>query len=361
MLCGNFSYNISILSNHSNDMIRKGSVFLVVFFGVMIAHVPVTRAASVSEVVARMDEIISQMKSLRSEFDSLTKLVPATASPASGTVLGASTSKRLTMNVALGETNAAVGLVQKLLATDSEIYPYGVVSNFFGPKTKEAIRNLQTRFDLDPVGVVGPATTALLESFFTAYPDDNFPSDALAKRPQVLGASTSVTTPPSTSVVPTGSIASITADFKQETAVVQIKYVNGNTKKLVVDGEDKDEIAAEIAKATKLSKATVLATLIFNDLGASRTSSTDNDEYDAEDAIDDADLAIRDAQDEIDDADDDGDDIDWADETLDEAKDKLRRAEAYYDDEEWDRSVEYSVEAENLALDAIDRIDERKR
>lgn len=345
---------------------RKAGIFFVALFCVLAVNVPQTQAASVAQLVSQLDKIISDLQALRSEISTMSSQATAVAN--SGNVLGVTSSKRLTQPIVFGETNEDIALVQRLLASDPTIYPYGVDSGFFGPKTQEAIRNLQTRYDLEPVGVVGPATTALLEAFLDKYPSGEFPADALSTDPRVKGITTSsVSSVISTLLdqlsndddedeavsVNTGSVRYIRAEIDHGEANVLIRYKNDTSKRLLVLADDEEELIEEISKKTSLSKSVIEATL---DLEES-DSGDDYEEEDAEEAIDDADKKIDNAQDEIDEADEDGDDIDWADDTLDEAKELLDEAEDAYDEEQWDEAVEKAEEAADLAEKAEARID----
>jgi hypothetical protein len=197
-------------------------------------------------------------------------------------VLGAQSKTIFTQSLANGETNSDIEKIQELLATDPLIYPYGVTSGFFGPKTEEGIKNLQTRFNLDPVGVVGPATKALLELFISAYPDGKYPADVLKKKPTVLGASTSV---PQTPVVvaptlpSTGSIDEITAKFDGEEARVKIYFGNDTTNSFVVEGDSKINIVDAVASKLGRTRTEVLGWIEF--------ISSDSDDDDDEDEDDD--------------------------------------------------------------------------
>lgn len=346
----------------NNSFIMMRYKFLTVFFTFLLIFPVVTNAQSVSvaDIVARMDEIIKEMQSLKSEFDSLSGQVKPT-----GAVLGASTVKRITKTPVYGETNDLIGLIQKLLKTDPEIYPYQVVSGFFGPKTEEAIKNLQTRFKMNPVGVVGPATTELLEAFFAKYPDDNFPADALKSDPRgatpvVAGTSTSVLPTTTTNTPPAAGIGTIKAIRAQQTgssADVAIYYKNGTIKEFKVTGTTRPQIVSAVSAKSGLTMSTVDILLVFgeitDDIGG-------DDETEAEDAIEAAEDAIDDAMDEIEEADDDGDDVDWAEDTIDEAWDLLEEAEEAFDDEDYEEAIELAEEAEDLADEAVERIDEEE-
>jgi peptidoglycan hydrolase-like protein with peptidoglycan-binding domain len=274
--------------------IMRIQIITVVFLFVCLigGFVPKAHANDASAVVSRMDIIIKQMEALKAEF----ALLVAQANPTtpSGAVLGASTKAVFTQSLENGETNEDIKRIQKLLATDPEIYPYGVASGFYGPKTEEGIKNFQTRFDLDPVGVVGPATKALLELFFRAYPDEDFPANALAKKPQVLGASTSVPPTPTTPVVttpsvPTTGIEEITAKYDGDEARVTIAYKNDTTTSFLIEGESKIEVVDAVAVKLGKTRADILALIEFTS-----GSSKDDDDEDEDDEDFNIDIEIDD-------------------------------------------------------------------
>lgn len=221
---------------------------------------------------------------------------------------------------------------------------------------------------MNPVGVVGPATTELLEAFFAKYPDDNFPADALKSdprgaKPVVAGASTNIPntgTISNTNTPPPGGIGTIKAIRAEQTgssADVAIYYKNGTIKEFKVTGATRPIIVSAISSKSGLTMTTVDALLVFGEITEDVAG---DDETEAEDAIDDARDAIEDAEDEIEEADDDGDDVDWAEDTIDEAWDLLEEAEEAYDDEDYEEAIELAEEAEDMADEAIDRIDEEE-
>ncbi len=255
---------------------------------------PVAHAQDASAVISRMDTIIKQMEALKTEF---AELVASIGKP-SGAVLGSQSSSKsvFTMSLDQGQTNDDIKKIQKLLATDPEIYPYGVASGFFGPKTEEAIRNFQTRFGLDPVGVVGPATKALLELFMNAYPDGSYPSDVLKKKPQVAGASASVPMP-STPVIPsvssnTNSIDEITAKYDGDEARIKVYYSNDETETHLIEEDSKIKVVDALAAKLGKTRAQILSVIEF-------TSSNDDDEDEDDDDDDDFDVDVEVDDDEV--------------------------------------------------------------
>ncbi|MEM9336808.1 MAG: peptidoglycan-binding domain-containing protein [Patescibacteria group bacterium] len=348
-------------------MLKK--MFLSLLLVVAVStYTPAAHAQDMDGALERMDEIIAEMQALRAEFAQLAGSV--SAQPA-GQVQGAQTSSiGFTESLEVGETNDDIAWIQKLLATDEAIYPDGIVSGFYGPKTVEAIRNLQNRFGLDPVGVIGPATQTILEAFLAAFPTGAFPDDVLAQVPQapttpqpVATASTpaqSTTPAPSTSSQTETSsnnpLRYVEVEIDDEEAVAEVKYNSGLNRGIIVDSEDEDEIIEEIADRLSVAERYVRDVISFED--SDRRSSSDADEDDAEDALDDAEDAIDAADDEIDEAEEDGEDVDEAKDLLDDAEDALEEAEEAYDDEDYEEAVEKAEEAEELAKDAEDAIGE---
>jgi|GEM_PF-874400 len=340
-------------------MFKQLFIFLFAITLTFSAVTSKVEAASAAEALKRIDAIIVEMQALRAEFVALTAVTsaaiptPQVQGTVSGGILGS--------DLAFGSTNDDIKKIQKLLATDPSIYPYGVASGFFGPKTQEAIRMFQARFDLDTVGVVGPSTRALLEVFFAAYPSENYPADVLKKAaPQVAGASTTVT-PATTATTPvhtTGILRSISVTEDDDEYIVRSYTTSGTRNRdLILYPDDADELVEMIAEKLGVSEAEVRRLVDEDDFDFdSQKKSRGADEGDAEDALKDADDAIDKARDEIREADDDGDDVDDADELYDEARDAYKDAREALKEEDYDEAVELAQEAEELAKDAIDEI-----
>lgn len=331
-----------------------------IVFGLLL--IPSVHAADISASLARMDAIIKEMQTLRDEFAKISAVATVPAVQPSGSVLGAQSSSFFTQKLELGETNSDIKKIQKLLATDKEIYPYGVSSGMFGPKTEEAIKNLQTRFGLNPVGVVGPATRELLELFIATYPDDVYPADVLKKKPTVLGASTSVVTPspvaptPTTPVGTAGlkTISSMSAEYDSGDATVKIKYTNGTSETIDIEADSKMGVIDQLATKTGQKKSIILGVIEFRS-GDARNDVDEEDQ--AQEALDDAEDAIDDVQSDIDDADSDVNTND-AEDLLDEAGDLLDDAQDAFDDEDYEDALDLAKEAEDKADDAANELED---
>jgi peptidoglycan hydrolase-like protein with peptidoglycan-binding domain len=66
----------------------------------------------------------------------------------------------LTRTLSPGTRNAQVRTLQTFLASNPDIYPSGMVTGYYGPLTKEAVKQFQLAYDISPVGYVGPLTLA---------------------------------------------------------------------------------------------------------------------------------------------------------------------------------------------------------
>jgi peptidoglycan hydrolase-like protein with peptidoglycan-binding domain len=83
-----------------------------------------------------------------------------------------SASISFSVNLGFGMTSSDVYRLQQLLATDSEIYPEGIVSGYFGHKTREAVERFQLKHGVVSsnnevgYGFVGPKTRAKLGEVF---------------------------------------------------------------------------------------------------------------------------------------------------------------------------------------------------
>lgn len=371
-------------------MSRKISVFLSVIALALVFSVSSVRAETIdtTKLVERMQAITIQMETLQKEFTALTtQLSNATlgSTAGSGSAAAGASAPVFTMDLSNGATNDDIKRIQRLLATDAEIYPYGVASGFFGPKTEEAIKNLQVRFGYDPVGVIGPATTALLEGYMRAYPNENYPEGVLSTKPSVAdtGASSEAsdvlarlreqlaalqgggqdtadsTADTSKGNLPNNPAKSIEVSYSDDSAKVEIEYQDDDKyddESFVIKATNESEVVKELMFLTFLSEAEILDVITEVD-GSSRGGDKD----DAEEAIEEAEDAIDDAEDEIDEADEDGEEVDYAEDLLDEAEDLLEEAEEAFDDKDYDDAIDLANEAKEMAEEAEDAIGEEER
>ena len=337
----------------------RQSIFLTL--ALLIMALPLTtHASSMSESLARMDAIIKEMQTLRAEFASIAGAPIAVATPPAGAVLGAQSKTFFTQSLETGVTNSDIKKIQKLLATDKEIYPYGVSSGFFGPKTGEGIKNFQARFGLDPVGAVGPATKSLFELFFSAYPDDIYPSDVLKKKPTVVASVPPAvvqqkppTETPSTPVS-TNPLKSINAVYGGGEATVKVVYADGTKVSYVIAGDTKIAIIDALALKLNQKKASILSVIEFSSSSKKADTGTDDKSL-AKSAIKKAQKAIDGVQNDIDDA-DSGVDTGSAESALHKAENLLSDAQDALDNEEYTDATDLANKARDKANSAASKL-----
>jgi nucleoid DNA-binding protein len=336
-------------------MSKQSLSFLFVALFVVLSVPSMSNAMDMSAALKRMDAIIAEMNALRAEFAAL---ADATTAPvAAPAVLGASSGGVLGDDLKFGSTNEDIRKIQKLLATDASIYPYGVSSGFFGPKTRDAIRSFQARFDLDTVGVVGPSTRALLEVFFAAYPSGTYPDDVLKKAvPAVKAVSADSTV--KTKVATSGKLRSVKVTEDDDEFIVKSYRKDGKRNRdFILYPEDGDELIEMIAKKLGVSETDIRALVDLEDLHfEKKESSKKATKSDADDAIEDADKEIDKARDRIKDAEKDGDNVDDADEYYDDARKEYKKARTLRNDKEYTDAIERAQKSEDLAKKAIAKL-----
>lgn len=70
----------------------------------------------------------------------------------------------LTRNLWYGSTGSDVYKLQTFLASNSDIYPAGLVTGYYGPLTQAAVRQYQVNYGISNVGVVGPVTMSSINN-----------------------------------------------------------------------------------------------------------------------------------------------------------------------------------------------------
>jgi peptidoglycan hydrolase-like protein with peptidoglycan-binding domain len=93
-----------------------------------------------AELLERIQELQAQVKALQELHAGLQAQVQEAI--------------QLTRTLATGMSGEDVRELQELLATDTELYPEGLVTGYYGPMTERAIQKLQARFGIEQVGNV---------------------------------------------------------------------------------------------------------------------------------------------------------------------------------------------------------------
>jgi len=77
---------------------------------------------------------------------------------------GSASAAMLVRQLEQGMSGADVTSLQSFLAQDNSIYPQGLITGFFGPLTKSAVSNFQSRNGIATVGRVGPITLSAINA-----------------------------------------------------------------------------------------------------------------------------------------------------------------------------------------------------
>lgn len=109
-------------------------------------------------------ELLSQIKTLTEQLLALQKQLATTQ--AQGKTVGI-----LKNDLQEGVTDDNVRDIQKLLASDSSIYPEGLVTGYYGPLTREALKRFQAQHSLEVTGTIDNGTRGMLQEFLNKAQD----------------------------------------------------------------------------------------------------------------------------------------------------------------------------------------------
>jgi len=101
----------------------------------------------VDQLKAQIAALIAQIESLRQAKQEIKE-----------TAAEVKTTLKLLRQLREGMTGEDVKLLQEILATDPDVYPEGLVTGYFGPLTRNAVKKFQKIASIEQVGVVGPKT-----------------------------------------------------------------------------------------------------------------------------------------------------------------------------------------------------------
>ena len=112
----------------------------------------IPQAATIEEIQASINLLLQQIATLQAQLQQV-----------QGVATGC-----FTKTLKFGTKDAEVTTLQTILKGDATIYPEGLVTGYFGSLTEKAVKAFQTKYVIDPVGIVGPITRAKLNSLYCA-------------------------------------------------------------------------------------------------------------------------------------------------------------------------------------------------
>ncbi len=141
--------------------IFSGVITLLLMGAVVVPHTHAETAVTTSVNVTMLEQI----KALLAKVDALQKQLATIRGEIKGVIRD---------GLAEGSTTEDIKKVQELLATDSDIYPEGLTTGYFGPLTKEALKRFQKRHHLEVSGTIDSETHDLLEEYMKERLHDGF-------------------------------------------------------------------------------------------------------------------------------------------------------------------------------------------
>src|SRR3989344_1847255 len=265
----------------------------------------VVRAETTSTTTATTDvsSLLTLLKSLMKQVEDLQKQLTSLRGEVQ------EVTAELKDGLREGVTDEDVKKIQELLATDPTIYPRGLISGYYGPLTKEAVKAFQKRHGLTETGEVDEETKAFMLEYFKY----------------------------NNGVVPPGLLRAPGIHKKMMDRFMKDAdghyFLNCDDKKgagVFCKEDDDDDTAEEEAMD------------------------------DADDMIERAEDAIADLEEDIEDAideDEDGDVVDDAEEDLARAEEELADAKEFFADEDYEAALAEATKAKLSAYAGIAVLD----
>ena len=143
---------------------------LAILFSVLslpVATRAVSSTSSAQELFVSLQEQIARLKTMIADLITQLESLRQAEGEVKETVKEVKGTLQLIKQLRVGVTGDDVKLLQEFLATDSDIYPEGLITGYFGPMTERAVKKLQKRMCLDQVGNVGPKTMWRINELLT--------------------------------------------------------------------------------------------------------------------------------------------------------------------------------------------------
>jgi len=145
----------------------KHVIIASAFVGVLFLPTPTNaQATDTASLLAQLEALMGQIQELQAQLATLRGEVQEVH-------------EELRDNLREGMTDEDIEKIQELLATDSDIYPEGLVTGYFGPLTRAALERFQARHNLRRTGAVDEETRELLEEYLREKFDDGIPPGLL--------------------------------------------------------------------------------------------------------------------------------------------------------------------------------------
>lgn len=179
-----------------------------------------------------------------------------------------------------GMTNDDVRKIQELLSSDSDVYPFGKATGFFGPLTKDAVKKFQKKAGLAETGIVDSETRKLMEEMLADRYNGKIPAGLLRAPGIYKKYMDRIHSRGDDCVAPFCKnddndkdkdkdkeyTLTIDVEFDNGDAEVDIRYKDGTRESFTIDNETNEEdVIDEIVDETELTEEEVRGAIDFED------------------------------------------------------------------------------------------------
>ncbi|MCR4284039.1 MAG: peptidoglycan-binding protein [Parcubacteria group bacterium] len=127
---------------------KKGIIIGIMVLALGFSQaMPAFAQDTASDLQALITSLMEQVKTLQEQIKSLNTEVRIIK-----------TELQLTRSLYKGISGDDVAKLQEFLKSDSDVYPEGIVSGYFGFLTEKAIKKFQKKHGIEDIGIVGPKT-----------------------------------------------------------------------------------------------------------------------------------------------------------------------------------------------------------
>ncbi|MBI5732751.1 peptidoglycan-binding protein [Candidatus Jorgensenbacteria bacterium] len=142
----------------------KLKYFMVIAMAVTVSSFLLMGTVNAQSNPSNVESQLNRIRELTKQIESLKAQMAAAK-----TERKESTSKLIAF-LREGSKGDSVKTLQAILSLDSEIYPEGLITGFYGKATAKAVKRFQKKHDLDQVGLIGPNTLEKLNKALEKHP-----------------------------------------------------------------------------------------------------------------------------------------------------------------------------------------------
>jgi len=179
-----------------------------------VAYAQTTPVVSTTDTQTTIKLLREQIQTLETQIAQLKVQLESTSQQ----VAAIKTELKINRFLKRGVTGEDVKQLQLFLSKFPSLYPEGLVTGYYGPKTEAAVKKLQEVNGIEAIGMVGPKTLARINTLIAEVTEVPREASSFVASPEIQEPSftpTMVATPPATT--PTSATATTSATSAQAT------------------------------------------------------------------------------------------------------------------------------------------------